>query len=627
LTGSSLLRNGCAEGKVELYFEVDGKDVVVTRTLKRGSGVTQHVGTLFVDGIGREYTATELKQRILDLLQYPPELLTKKSLIYRYTVYTPQDEMKSILIGEDSVRLDTLRRVFGVDKYKRIMAGADVFLKQIRSRMARFDEQLVSVDTKKKNKEQLLSEARRLDLALREKEPALQTLQQQFDDAQRRTLTLEKELQLHRQRQQELQAIETSLTHYQREVARFQATLPPLAQDITCLHQQLSTAQVVDADALPRLQEKHARLDENLRTLRLKIHEITLQQGQHSQLMKDITQLDTCPLCRQPVSMSHRHDVTKREQEQVALLTQQLKDLQQQEQLLLVPLEKLTQEMEEAKKKMHQHELHSFQSATLKDKEKQHAELKRLLHEGEHQIRELEQKKKPLVVDGQRFLSLEQEHTTLRSSVDQLHSRQKILLTEQASLQKEREVVDRDLTRVNDELTQLSHTQQHFDHLQRFKGWLESCFLPLMELMEQQVMLKVHQDFDKLFQKWFGMLVDAEVMKIRIDESFQPVIEQNGHDLEYAFLSGGEKTAAALAYRLALNQVINTIVGVVKTRDLLILDEPTDGFSSTQLDRMRDLLDDLDAKQIILVSHEDKIESFVQSVIRIEKQDHVSKVM
>ena len=46
---------------------------------------------------------------------------------------------------------------------------------------------------------------------------------------------------------------------------------------------------------------------------------------------------------------------------------------------------------------------------------------------------------------------------------------------------------------------------------------------------------------------------------------------------------------------------------MIKTRDLLILDEPTDGFLEQQLDRMRDLLDELDAKQIILVSHEDKI--------------------
>jgi exonuclease SbcC len=57
----------------------------------------------------------------------------------------------------------------------------------------------------------------------------------------------------------------------------------------------------------------------------------------------------------------------------------------------------------------------------------------------------------------------------------------------------------------------------------------------------------------------------------------------------------------------------------IKTRDLLILDEPTDGFSSEQLNKMRDVLKELKVAQLILVSHEEKIESFVDSVIRFEK--------
>ncbi len=76
-----------------------------------------------------------------------------------------------------------------------------------------------------------------------------------------------------------------------------------------------------------------------------------------------------------------------------------------------------------------------------------------------------------------------------------------------------------------------------------------------------------------------------------------------------------------------MNQVVTSLVGLVKTRDVVILDEPTDGFSREQLERMRIVLDELDAKQVILVSHEDAIEGFVDSVIRIEKQEHVSRVV
>ena len=104
------------------------------------------------------------------------------------------------------------------------------------------------------------------------------------------------------------------------------------------------------------------------------------------------------------------------------------------------------------------------------------------------------------------------------------------------------------------------------------------------------------------------------------------MIEQNGHEINYNFLSGGEKTAAALAYRLALNQVINSIMSVIRTKELIILDEPTDGFSAEQIDRLRLVLEELKTKQIIIVSHENKIESFVRHVIKIEKKDHISAV-
>ena len=133
--------------------------------------------------------------------------------------------------------------------------------------------------------------------------------------------------------------------------------------------------------------------------------------------------------------------------------------------------------------------------------------------------------------------------------------------------------------------------------------------------------------FNDLFQKWFSMLVDNDLIKVRLDEEFTPLIEQNGYDIEYENLSGGEKTACALAYRLALNQVINTIVSSIKTKDLIILDEPTDGFSSEQLDKIRDVLNELKMNQIVIVSHESKIESFVDKIIKLKKEGHISNVM
>lgn len=57
---------------------------------------------------------------------------------------------------------------------------------------------------------------------------------------------------------------------------------------------------------------------------------------------------------------------------------------------------------------------------------------------------------------------------------------------------------------------------------------------------------------------------------------------------------------------------------------MIILDEPTDGFSDAQLDKVRDILKEINVTQLLIVSHEQKIEGFVDNIIRIKKENGYS---
>src|SRR3989338_6476783 len=115
-TGEALLRNGENSGSIELNFMIDCKDVIIKRVLKRSTStapkessdiintgsikneIKQAAGYIIIDGLKSELTPIELKSKVFELLQYPRELVSKsRDLIYRYTVYTPQEEMKQIL--------------------------------------------------------------------------------------------------------------------------------------------------------------------------------------------------------------------------------------------------------------------------------------------------------------------------------------------------------------------------------------------------------------------------------------------------------------------------------------------------------------------------------------------------
>lgn len=183
------------------------------------------------------------------------------------------------------------------------------------------------------------------------------------------------------------------------------------------------------------------------------------------------------------------------------------------------------------------------------------------------------------------------------------------------------------LEQLNLQASQLTTIKKQLENAQSQKQWLSTYFISLMDIMEQHVFTNVHADFSSHFQKWLEMLLDEQAISVTLDSTLSPQIMQNGYDVSVSQLSGGEKTSVALAYRLALNRVISDVFATIKTKNILILDEPTDGFSDEQLDRVRDVFSALPAGQLVIVSHEPKVETFVDHILRVQKENHLSQII
>jgi exonuclease SbcC len=80
-----------------------------------------------------------------------------------------------------------------------------------------------------------------------------------------------------------------------------------------------------------------------------------------------------------------------------------------------------------------------------------------------------------------------------------------------------------------------------------------------------------------------------------------------------------------LAYRLALNTTVHEVSTGMKS-NLLILDEPTDGFSKEQVFRIRDILNELRCPQVVIVSHERELEGCADNIFKIQRTHGVSSV-
>ena len=117
----SLLRAGEKDGSVGVVFESGGKEYLVSRHLvKKGNSINQDDCILKSPDDGtKEYSVTELKEKILEILGFNEPIDPKaQSFIYRYAIYTPQEEMKAILALRPDIRLQTLRKAFRMEEYK-----------------------------------------------------------------------------------------------------------------------------------------------------------------------------------------------------------------------------------------------------------------------------------------------------------------------------------------------------------------------------------------------------------------------------------------------------------------------------------------------------------------------------
>ena len=194
-----------------------------------------------------------------------------------------------------------------------------------------------------------------------------------------------------------------------------------------------------------------------------------------------------------------------------------------------------------------------------------------------------------------------------------------------AELKKEIEVFSAQIDEFTERIKKAEEVKRQLDYLVKLEDWLSKKFMPLISFVEKNVMIKLKTEFSRLFAEWFSMLV-SDSFNVYLNDDFTPIIEYQDYEIDYAYLSGGERTAIALAYRLSLNQVINSLLSKIKTKDLVILDEPTDGFSEQQLDKMRGVLEQLNVNQLIIVSHEQKIEGFVENVLKFKKENGISRM-
>jgi len=632
LSGNALLRNGETEGLVRLGFNLDDKEIIIERKLKRWSSVVQLSGKIIINGKEEIKSPIELKQNVLELLNYPSEYLTKsKDLIFYYTVFTPQEEMKAILLGDKELRLETLRKVFGIDKYSRINENLEIFTKILKSRRDELTGFILDLNLKESELNNLKKRRDELNLKL---EPIKQDIEIESNELkfiENSIKELEIKIKILNDLKNSLEVNKKEITMRKREVNSLGDEVKTVKLKIISIEKDLINYKEIDIESL----KKELFVEKGyLNNFTIKKNEIMELIGvvktkirSAEEIVNKIKTLDNCPLCLQQVSHTHKSNILD---QQFKIIDEGKIELSR----LVNELSKISAEINKKdeiilglQEKISKTEIFVVKKKNLSEsKELFEAKSKKIVLLNK-EISLLETKNDELNIEVKKLDNTENEYLELKKRFETTRLNERDLMLKLQSVKSDIENNEDLIIRVEREVESKNKSRTKLDRIIGLISFFNDVLPKIVNTIEKNVMVKLNKEFNNFFQKFFSLLINIENINVKLDYEFTPQIIQNGHDIDYLHLSGGEKTALALAYRLALNKVLNTIYSTIKTNNLIILDEPTDGFSEEQLDKLRDVLINLDTEQTIIVSHESKIESFVENIIKLEKTGHMSKVV
>jgi DNA repair protein SbcC/Rad50 len=615
----ALLRIGADEGEVSLTFDVDGSEYEVRRTLARkGSSIQQKDGYIKTSEGTLPLSSSELKEKVLEILRFNEAPDPKaQSNIYRYAVFTPQEEMKAILFMDPDSRLQILRKAFMIEGYRIARDNAVNLQKDIETDARRLKDISSDLQTREGECEAKLKEIteskKELSQLLNEEEAC----QAELDDLKRRQESIGDEREKLNKAVGQIPELERQNSDKQTRIIELEKKNKKAQEKIEDYQPKLEELLKAKKPTEKSLKELREEKD----GLQSQQDDLTGKKGAIASKIQDYAHIEKkgiCPTCdRQADAREFEEKISlkKNEENDIASKIKEIRDK-------IKETDELMENLRSYNDAQHYIEEYTDKKETDQKSIEENTEkitaLKKDIEQNQETLRKAKEELKE-------YEALTESLRKIKVETEQADSSLKEAGKKVSSKRTKIEEAEKRSKELKEEIEVKKANIKKAEHLTEYKIWLDEYFVPTVQNIEEHVLSTINVEFDQLFQHWFSLLVEDSTKDARIDEKFTPIIEQDKYEQDLKYLSGGEKTSVALSYRLALNTLVRKTSKMTKS-NLLILDEPTDGFSKEQLLKIHDILKELQCPQIIMVSHEKELESFADQVYRVAKTDGVSRI-
>ena len=634
LSGDSILRRGENKASVELSFLLDEDRYVIKRGLsknKKGK-ISQTKGSLTINESEMSFAATDLRRKILETLNYSVTRYERAQKIdlFRYTVYTPQESVKEILEADPKKRFEILKDVFGIEKYEVAIRNIKVVSDQLRHDITKFRgkiSQYEGIEDKIPEKEN----------EIRDQESKISSMEKESELKQNEISLIQKDLDEIKSKKEDVSKKIIELESKERTFKEYTELREQLNKDLeTAKNNMKLNEEEVKKIVLVKLSTKltEEQVRNQISDVRKKISEKEKKKAVIEQKIEDINKLldeGKCSLCGQEIHEEKRFKSELKDAlDRVDSFSREIKMLNEKTEKLEDDLKNL-QEYSANKGKIELYEkLVEASKRQEIDSQKKLDEIMKKIDKLQKEIKDTLKAFK--IVDITELKKLESDIKenldSFEENIDKLKSQNKAIEIELSAERKTQEYLNKEVNELKTGLEKKTKLKEKLELYSEIKNWVIEQFPTLLRDIEREILISSARDFNTFFKEWFNILVESGNIEVEIrPDDFQPIINVNGYDSPFHDLSGGEKSAISLAYRLGLTKIINERYQDVKTKDLLILDEPTDGFSQQQVNRMQEIFDTLNTAQMIIISHERSLDSFITDIFTFRKANHQTNVV
>jgi len=408
-------------------------------------------------------------------------------------------------------------------------------------------------------------------------------------------------------------------------VKEFEQRLETFEAQLNSQRKQLQEIGIAPDLTVEELKQQLASFNEQMTVIRAEQEAARKETKSSKQRASNLAAESKCPLCLQPLPEDYKAYILKHIEKESAEREKKLDELQ-----------KNAQELEKLRNIVNKAFL-DFQSYNprIQDVKMRVFEEKEAIEKLEKEFKEQQSQEKALRVQLDEIRrEIGRFDMTELETARKLHetaAEQHLTVKKELEFAKSRKA-DASL-KIEDYRERLERAQQKIERVKKIEKLLET--IDGIRNAYRSIQPKLRTEFVIILERVVQQVLDSFVSEedaaliASIDETYTPSIKsQEGYEREVSYLSGGERTLLAFAYRFALGQLImqaRTGHGL----QILLLDEPTEslGREDRSVDRLAEAIARLKAiEQIIAVTHNEAFAEKAEHVKRLEKEADASRV-